>query len=164
MSLVATLRAHALSPACNCSVIQTLVSRSPSPFCFPLRRLETRDTEAGPALLQPTHHVYIQQINTNMAGRYEILPEAWTQQRLPSTHKHTQRQTAPVASPFTGSSAARSFRHVAETLPMCHWMPPNIKPSFLKQSQFFQLWLFMTEGRQNSHLHDPIFFCHTFQS
>ncbi|CAB1429874.1 unnamed protein product [Pleuronectes platessa] len=61
---------------CNCSVIRTLVSRSLSPFCLPRRRLETGDTEAGTALLQLTYRVYIQQINTNMAGGYEILPGA----------------------------------------------------------------------------------------
>lgn len=74
-----------LSLACNCSVIQAPVSHFISPFCPPLRRLEARDTETGSALLQPAHSVYMQQINTNMAGEYEILPGAWTKQQLPLT-------------------------------------------------------------------------------
>lgn len=74
-----------LSLACNCSAIQAPVSHFISPFCPPLRRLEATDTQAGSALLQPAHSVYMQQINTNMAGEYEILPGAWTKQQLPLT-------------------------------------------------------------------------------
>lgn len=80
-----------LSQACNCSVIQTPVSHSISPFSLPQRRLKTRDAEEGTALLQPTHCVYIQQINTNMAGGYETLPGARTQQQLSLT-SHIQRK------------------------------------------------------------------------
>lgn len=57
---------------------------------------ETRNTEAGSALLQPTHSVYIQWINTNIVGEYEILPSAWPQGRLPltsHTHTHTHMPT-----------------------------------------------------------------------
>lgn len=96
LSLVATLRARSLS-AFSLSGLQLFSdpdTGQPLPLSILPSTEETRDTEADTALLQPTHCVYIQQINTNMVGGYEILPGAWTQQQLPLTsytHKHTHK-------------------------------------------------------------------------
>lgn len=112
-----------LSLACNCSVIQTLVSRSLSAFCLPLRRLENIATDAGAALLQPTHRVYIQQINTNMAGGIRDaargLNPAATATNITHTHTyiyaHTvQRYTATVTSEIPNSM--QSWCHHPDTI------------------------------------------------
>lgn len=77
LSLVATLRARSLS-AFSLSGLQLFSdpdTGQPLPLSILPSTEETRDTEADTALLQPTHCVYIQQINTNMAGG--IWDPAW---------------------------------------------------------------------------------------